>query len=317
MPFLKILYARSGRMQWPPPRSPSTLAVRSSPPRKIDCHQNPQSSSRWRYLSGSCGLFVVVDTRALPTDLPSSIHCAPALNSLASLYNSAFAMGPICWPPGRSGSGSTCPVSSCASSRYRWCASGMTSSPWTSHGSTCIVSTIRCGWLPEKSSLTENGRFLNRQNGCWQLYGIPADFTLWKPFQRGGKFSAQYYTNNIFIAISDWRRLAGERSPNKVWVHAGNARPHSAEVSTDFIALNRMKQARPPPDSPDLVPSDFFLFGYVKRKLMGYHAESRRTIEMIGFLRSFKFLMWPSLVFSSDGEDTNCLSETRKRPFNS
>jgi hypothetical protein len=27
-------------------------------------------------------------------DLPSSIHCAPALDPLASLYNSAFAMGP-------------------------------------------------------------------------------------------------------------------------------------------------------------------------------------------------------------------------------
>jgi hypothetical protein len=35
-----------------------------------------------------------------------------------------------------------------------------------------------------------------------------------------------------------------------------------------------MKQALHPPDSPDLAPSDFFRFGYVKRKLMGYHAES-------------------------------------------
>jgi hypothetical protein len=35
-----------------------------------------------------------------------------------------------------------------------------------------------------------------------------------------------------------------------------------------------MKQARHPPSSPDLAPSDFFLFGYVKRKLMRYHAES-------------------------------------------
>jgi transposase len=45
-------------------------------------------------------------------------------------------------------------------------------------------------------------------------------------------------------------------------------------VSTDFIALNQMKQTHHPPYSPDLAPADFFLFGYVKRKLMGYHAES-------------------------------------------
>jgi hypothetical protein len=30
----------------------------------------------------------------------------------------------------------------------------------------------------------------------------------------------------------------------------------------------------PSPYSPDLAPSDFFLFGYVKRKLMGYRAET-------------------------------------------
>jgi transposase len=35
-----------------------------------------------------------------------------------------------------------------------------------------------------------------------------------------------------------------------------------------------MKQATHPPYSPDLAPYEFFLFGYVNRKLMGYHAES-------------------------------------------
>jgi hypothetical protein len=95
-----------------------------------------------------------------------------------------------------------------------------------------------------------------------------------KALPKGGKFSAQYYTNNILIVISDWRRLAGKRSPNKLWVHADNARPQNAKVSTDFIAINQMKQAPHLPYSQDLAPSDFFLFGYVKRKLMGYHAES-------------------------------------------
>jgi histone-lysine N-methyltransferase SETMAR len=35
-----------------------------------------------------------------------------------------------------------------------------------------------------------------------------------------------------------------------------------------------MKQARHPPYSSDLAPLDFFLFGYVKGKLMGYHPET-------------------------------------------
>jgi hypothetical protein len=35
-----------------------------------------------------------------------------------------------------------------------------------------------------------------------------------------------------------------------------------------------MKQAPHSPYSPDLTPSDFFLFGHVKGKLMGYRAET-------------------------------------------
>jgi hypothetical protein len=35
-----------------------------------------------------------------------------------------------------------------------------------------------------------------------------------------------------------------------------------------------MKQALHLLDSPDLAPSDFFLFGYVKGKLIGYRAET-------------------------------------------
>jgi hypothetical protein len=93
----------------------------------------------------------------------------------------------------------------------------------------------------------------------------PSGFHAVKALAKGGKFSAQYSTNNILMAISDWRRLAGERSPNKLWVHVDNARPHNAKVSTDFIALNRMKQAAHPPYSPNPARSNFFLFVYVKK----------------------------------------------------
>jgi hypothetical protein len=45
-------------------------------------------------------------------------------------------------------------------------------------------------------------------------------------------------------------------------------------MSRDYIGLNRMKQAPHSPYSPDLAPSDFFLFDHVKGKLMGYRAET-------------------------------------------
>ena len=102
----------------------------------------------------------------------------------------------------------------------------------------------------------------------------PSGFHVVKALPKGAKFNSQYYTNNILVAISDWRQGAGGIWQRSLWIHADNARPHVAKVSTDYIGRNRMKQAPHPPYSPDLAPSDFFLFGYVKGKLMGYHADT-------------------------------------------
>jgi hypothetical protein len=70
-----------------------------------------------------------------------------------------------------------------------------------------------------------------------------------------------------------WRTQQG-----KLWLDADNARPHTATVSTNDITDNEIKRAPHPPYSPDLAPSDFFLFGYMKKKLMGYRAESESEL---------------------------------------
>jgi hypothetical protein len=102
----------------------------------------------------------------------------------------------------------------------------------------------------------------------------PIGFQVLKALPKRRKFNAQYYTNDILVAISDWRQQTGGTRPNKLWMHSDNARPQTAKMSRDYIGLNRMKQAPRPPYSPDLAPSDFFLFGYVKGKLMGYRVET-------------------------------------------
>jgi hypothetical protein len=100
------------------------------------------------------------------------------------------------------------------------------------------------------------------------------EFHVLKALPKGRKFNAQYYTNDILVAISDWRQQTGGTRPNKFWVHSDNVRPHTAKMSRDYISLNRMKQASYPPYSPDLAPLDVFLFGYFKVKLMGHRAET-------------------------------------------
>jgi hypothetical protein len=130
-----------------------------------------------------------------------------------------------------------------------------------------LVSEHDLMWMaPEKSSPTKSAH-----GSFAEIYAYnPCSNTL--PKER--KFNAQNSTNNILIAISDWTRRTGGIWLNKLLVHADNARPHNANVSTDFIPLNRMKQAAHPPYSPDVTLSDFFFSMYGKGRLMGYRAES-------------------------------------------
>jgi hypothetical protein len=56
-----------------------------------------------------------------------------------------------------------------------------------------------------------------------------------------------------------------------------NARPHSAKVILDFIECNAMKRVSHRRYSPDLAPSDFYLFGHVKQLPRGYEFADRET----------------------------------------
>jgi hypothetical protein len=75
----------------------------------------------------------------------------------------------------------------------------------------------------------------------------PIGFHVLKALPNGRKFNVQYYTNDILVAISDWRRQTGGTRPNKLWLHSDNARSHTAKMSRGYIGLNRMKQAPQPP----------------------------------------------------------------------
>jgi hypothetical protein len=101
----------------------------------------------------------------------------------------------------------------------------------------------------------------------------PTRFHVLKVLSKGRKFNAQYYTNNILVAISDWRRQTGATRPNKWWVLSDNVQPHTAKMSRDYIGLNRMKQAPRPPIRRIWHPRNF-PFSSIKGKVIGYRAET-------------------------------------------
>ena len=54
-----------------------------------------------------------------------------------------------------------------------------------------------------------------------------------------------------------------------IWVHMDNARPHRAKTTQNKRLELHIQEAPHPPYSPDLAPSDFYLFGYLKGAISG------------------------------------------------
>jgi hypothetical protein len=52
-------------------------------------------------------------------------------------------------------------------------------------------------------------------------------------------------------------------------VHADNARPHTAKMTSQFMEQNSIQRAPRPVYSLDLIPFDFYRFGYVEQFLSG------------------------------------------------
>lgn len=52
-------------------------------------------------------------------------------------------------------------------------------------------------------------------------------------------------------------------------LHFDNARPHTSRATLDKLAELKLTKLPQPPYSPDLSPSDFYLFGYLKSRLAG------------------------------------------------
>ena len=57
---------------------------------------------------------------------------------------------------------------------------------------------------------------------------------------------------------------------NGVKLHHDNARPHVKNIVFDYLREEKIKLMAHPPYSPDLAPSDFWLFGYLKDRLGSY-----------------------------------------------
>jgi hypothetical protein len=85
-------------------------------------------------------------------------------------------------------------------------------------------------------------------------------------------FNGEYYRDNILTELIRLRPQAGERN---LVIYADNPGAQIARKSRTFCAENGLRLTTHRPYSPDLAPSDFYLFGYVKDRLQAMVFASR------------------------------------------
>jgi hypothetical protein len=103
----------------------------------------------------------------------------------------------------------------------------------------------------------------------------PQVFHLVDALPKGQKFNVNYYIDKILQTLLESRSTG--RGPGLI-IHADNARPHTARTIFKFYRENRLEMAPYLLYSPNLAPSDFFLFGHVKHFLDGAEFPSEETL---------------------------------------
>jgi transposase len=94
----------------------------------------------------------------------------------------------------------------------------------------------------------------------------PLGFQILDALLKDNTLNADYYRANI---LTDLLPLHPQINGRRSVLQADNARPHTAQKCRIFCEENRLRLAVYPPCSPDLAPSDFFLFQHIKHYLQG------------------------------------------------
>lgn len=100
----------------------------------------------------------------------------------------------------------------------------------------------------------------------WGVHGIfLIDF-----LPEGESYNSSYFIENVLIPIHSKRSEMWRDSKRRlIWLHLDNSKIHNSEASMKKTIEFKFKRAPQPAYSPDISPTDFFMWGYIKDKLKG------------------------------------------------
>jgi hypothetical protein len=88
-----------------------------------------------------------------------------------------------------------------------------------------------------------------------------------------------FFTDDVMPSLIENGRPRTRREMLKDWlIHMNNVRRHNSGRAQRYIEASRAERRPHPAHSPDLAPSDFFLFGCIKGKLSDYNCKNQENL---------------------------------------
>ena len=146
------------------------------------------------------------------------------------------------------------------------------------------------------------------------IFWSPNGFHVVEALDDNMVFNADYFRDEILEQINLKSSNDRETLGKKLVLHYDNAGPHTSKKVKKYLDQNKIIRTPQPPYSPDIAPSDFYLFGYVKERLKGCKFNSKEDLlsEIILILEEISeqelkevFIEWErrlEQVITSNGE---------------
>ena len=124
-------------------------------------------------------------------------------------------------------------------------------------------------WVAEGQSprtVVRREQFESKTMVCIFFRTRGAELITW--FERGKNVDSNAYIDYCLKPlVNSIKKQRTELGTSKLKFHHDNARPHTAKIVTEYLNEQNFTIIDHPPYSPDLAPSDFWLFDYIKQRL--------------------------------------------------
>ena len=142
-------------------------------------------------------------------------------------------------------------------------------------------------WLPREEKPPDRiEQKIGSKKYMVTIFWNPNGFLIVEALDDNMVFNADYFRDEILEQINCKTSEDRETLENNLILHYDNARPHISKKVQEYLEQNGIIRAPQPPYSPDIAPSDFYLFGYMKEQLKGCKFSSKEALlsEIISIL---------------------------------